>query len=334
MWLSALMDGEGCFGIRKQASSGNRNPEWNDSYIPYLTIKMSDRGPLDRAVKITGYGDVREDKSKVGEDSRKVVTRRVPYTWRLDGNKAVQLARELYPHLLVKQPQAALIHTLDLSNKEKKRGRGNTVPQSEIDYREQIYLTIKGFNQRELDVLPKWCEIPPSLFEPGWYLRSDIIWAKPNPMPESVTDRPTRSHEYIFLLTKSAKYFWDATAVRENGAGRGGEPSYHRVDNPKYDQAPHPRWKDQMEYGREWGNSSGRNLRSVWEIPTYNFPGSHFATFPPALVEKCIKAGTSEKGVCPKCGKPWVRVVSNKYSPHWKGGHTGKGGNGKQKWYE
>ena len=113
----------------------------------------------------------------------------------------------------------------------------------------------------------------------GWYLRSDIIWAKPNPMPESVTDRPTKSHEYVFLLTKKPRYFYDANAVRENSHEH---------------------------------STTGRNKRTVWIIPTESFPGAHFATFPTALVIPCILAGTSEKGCCPGCGAPWKRVVEKK----------------------
>lgn len=109
----------------------------------------------------------------------------------------------------------------------------------------------------------------------GWWLRSDIIWNKPNPMPESVTDRPTKSHEYLFLLTKSAKYFYDADAVREQSSTE----------------------------------SSTRNKRTVWNINPQPFPGSHFAVFPEKLVEPCIKAGTSEHGCCSSCGTPYKRKV-------------------------
>ena len=135
----------------------------------------------------------------------------------------------------------------------------------------------------------------------GWYLRSDIIWSKPNAMPESVTDRPTKSHEYVFLLTKSSQYFYDADAVREaqNWVGGAGNRNYRAGS----------------ENGREAEgqsnrpNPAGRNRRTVWEIPTQPTPEAHFATFPEALVEPCIKAGTSERGCCPECGAPWRRVT-------------------------
>ena len=111
----------------------------------------------------------------------------------------------------------------------------------------------------------------------GWYLRSDIIWSKLNPMPESVTDRPSKAHEYIFLLTKQAKYYYDAAAIRESSSNA--------------------------------VVSDNRNKRTVWEIPTQPYPDAHFATYPEKLVEPCILAGTSEKGVCAECGKPWERIV-------------------------
>jgi DNA modification methylase len=121
----------------------------------------------------------------------------------------------------------------------------------------------------------------------GWYLRSDIIWAKPNPMPESVTDRPTKSHEYLFLLAKSERYYFDADAVREDGAGR---MDLGKMTNPA-----------RLNQGGEWTHTekseAGRNIRSVWTIATQPYPGAHFATFPPKLVEPCILAGCPEGGV-------------------------------------
>ena len=150
----------------------------------------------------------------------------------------------------------------------------------------------------------------------GWWLRSDIIWAKPNPMPESVKDRPTNSHEHIFLLTKSRKYFYDADAVREK-ANYDGRHDTQMKGSPKYKngfmpvqskQTVHERGHERWPYQTESGER-GRNLRNVWSFPTKPFPEAHFAVFPPRLPELCIKAGTSEKGCCSVCGAPWVRVM-------------------------
>ena len=141
----------------------------------------------------------------------------------------------------------------------------------------------------------------------GWWLRSDIIWAKPNPMPESVTDRPTRSHEYVFLLTKSKSYYFDQEAVREPVS-----PNWERGAGPPMPElgkhvATEGRRGHQVR--RVYDEAKGRNIPSVWTIATQPYRGAHFATFPEKLVEPCIKAGTSEKGCCPKCGAPQQRIV-------------------------
>jgi len=140
----------------------------------------------------------------------------------------------------------------------------------------------------------------------GWYLRSDIIWSKPNPMPESVTDRPTKSHEYVFLLTKKARYFYDADAVREANV----DPTRTNYVCGSRSNGINPDRNDNDLGERSKSfTANGRNRRTVWEIATQPTPEAHFATFPEALVEPCIKAGTSERGCCSVCGAPWVRVV-------------------------
>jgi DNA modification methylase len=137
----------------------------------------------------------------------------------------------------------------------------------------------------------------------GWYLRSDIIWSKPNPMPESVTDRPTKAHEYIFLLTKAERYYYDAEAIAEAALQPLGEPVTAGIQ------------VKQALLGRSIGTlgtnygAITRNKRSVWHIATQSYAEAHFATYPEKLIEPCILAGSSEKGQCPQCGAPWERVV-------------------------
>ncbi len=138
----------------------------------------------------------------------------------------------------------------------------------------------------------------------GWWLRSDIVWAKPNAMPESVTDRPTRAHEFVFLLTKSPRYFYDAEAVREPDQGRRSGNGYKRPERLSYRGSEGPRGQD-----FEWVGGAGRNRRSVWTVPTQCFKGAHFATFPEALVEPCLLAGSSPTA-CRTCGAPWRRIVN------------------------
>jgi len=144
-----------------------------------------------------------------------------------------------------------------------------------------------------------------ALQDDGWYLRSDIIWAKPNPMPESVTDRPTKSHEYLFLLTKRDRYYYDAAAIAEPVKPESTERYGYAFSGNKGNLDR--KWQGGPEGIQD--APSSRNKRSVWTIPTQGFPGAHFATFPEALVEPCILAGTSERGGCPACGAPWRRVV-------------------------
>jgi DNA modification methylase len=159
-----------------------------------------------------------------------------------------------------------------------------------------------GLKPKDLIGIP-W-RVALALQADGWYLRSDIIWAKPNPMPESVTDRPTKSHEYLFLMAKSERYYFDAEAVREPG-------TRYEWNSQKFKGGDLTRHHGSTR-GKETADpEAGRNLRTVWPIATEAYPGSHFATFPRKLVEPCIKAGTSEKGVCPTCGAPWERVVES-----------------------
>lgn len=150
----------------------------------------------------------------------------------------------------------------------------------------------------------------------GWWLRQDIIWSKPNPMPESVTDRCTKSHEYVFLLSKSKDYFYDAEAIKEDS-----------VDPESFNG--HRKRKMTKEYIQTTGhtNTTGvpdgktyplRNKRSVWTVTTKPFKEAHFATFPEDLIEPMIRAGTSERGVCPDCGKPWIRITERINESTWQ----------------
>jgi DNA modification methylase len=145
-----------------------------------------------------------------------------------------------------------------------------------------------------------------ALQESGWYLRSDIVWKKDNPMPESVRDRPTRAHEYVFLLTKSGKYFYDGEAVREPWADErlGAAQGYN-------DETPERLSIGGKRRPQKAPKTNGRNKRSVWTINPKPYPGAHFATFPPELPRLCILAGTSERGCCPMCASPWERDVED-----------------------
>ena len=167
----------------------------------------------------------------------------------------------------------------------------------------------------------------------GWWLRSDIIWHKPNPMPESVTDRPTKAHEYIFLLTKSPKYFYDADAIREKQCDSSFERSRYDRKADKTNKGL-PTGKDRTDDGKMFAsglnalpytlNPSGRNKRTVWTVATQPMPQAHFATFPEKLIEPCILAGTSAKGCCVECGASWERVVESNQVELQKTNNPGK----------
>ena len=128
----------------------------------------------------------------------------------------------------------------------------------------------------------------------GWYLRQDIIWSKPNPMPESVTDRCTKAHEYLFLLSKSARYYYDADAITEAASRPEGAGNITHKGATAYAAGDE---KMRTKLGlTEIGARDTRNKRSVWTVPTSPFAEAHFATFPPALIEPCILAGCPAGG--------------------------------------
>jgi DNA modification methylase len=224
-----------------------------------------------------------------------------------------------------------------------------------------------GLAPKQLLMMP--ARLALALQADGWWVRSDIIWAKPNPMPESCRDRPTSAHEHVFLLTKSGRStFW--THRDHAGSRIQPEPDYrwvHRKSGEEVDEVPpdfdtgewrrinlwrgHDYYYDseairepQSEATLErFGNgnaprkpavkqggsdrqcdtwrdpagvlANGRNARNWWVIATHAFPAAHFATFPPELAERCIRAGTSERGCCGKCGVPWVRVTDKTFVP-------------------
>lgn len=180
---------------------------------------------------------------------------------------------------------------------------------------------VDGLKSKDLVGIP-WM-VAFALRADGWYLRSDIIWHKPNPMPESVVDRPTKAHEYLFLLTKSPKYFYDHEAIKEPVAKvqpprRFGRKEYEEPQRTGGHVAAREMALTTGQgttasagnhFGRVFGGESKRNRRSVWTVTTKPFKGAHFAVFPEKLIEPCVLAGTSDTGVCVACGAPQTRVV-------------------------
>lgn len=297
IWLAAMIDGEGCIFIHKR-KTGQPNGQGyfrkNDSYSAGLEVANVHESIIQRCMDITGIGSIcrveRETKHK---------QRNIPlYRWNLRSNQCREIVKEIYPYLVGKQHEARLLLSC---------------PSSGIGAEKAHYSLMALHNGRQATIdFPA----PASCTEPGWFVRSDIIWSKKNPMPESVTDRPTKSHEYVFLLSKSEKYFYDAEAVREEeiSPGRSAKEIERQVrlraNKDNIGRKPIG-VSDSVGTWKGDGSSyhSGRNRRSVWTIATQPFPDAHFATFPEKLVEPCVLAGTSSRGCCPKCGAQWVRVV-------------------------
>jgi len=187
-------------------------------------------------------------------------------------------------------------------------GGGNTLGSGNPGFQGNVS---RGAKPKDLLLMP--ARLALALQADGWWVRSAIVWSKPNPMPESVTDRPTSAYEHVFLLTKSARYFWDAEAVREPQT----EGTIERFGNGN---APRKPAVKQGGTDRQWREPvgvlpNGRNLRNVWTIATHAYPQAHFATYPPELAGRCIRAGTSERGCCAACGAPWRRTVDKAFIP-------------------
>lgn len=199
-----------------------------------------------------------------------------------------------------------------------------------------------GMKPKDLMMVPARLAI--ALQDDGWYLRSDIIWAKPNPMPESVTDRPTASHEHIFLLTKSSRYWYDADAVRlplsdasiarlsqdvdaQDGSDRanggaktnGSMKAVVKIDKQRGHGRRHDGFNDRWDaMTRDEQQANGANLRNVWTIATKPFSEAHFATFPPDIPRRCIKAGCPVGGTVldPFLGSGTTLMVADQLDRH------------------
>jgi DNA modification methylase len=228
--------------------------------------------------------------------------------------------------------------------------------------------SVDGLAAKQLIGIP-W-RVAFALQDDGWWLRSDIIWSKTNPMPESITDRPTKSHEYLFLLTKRSRYYFDQEAVREpaewarwgdqtNGKHEGGESAASWIgakSKSELQARATPSWEERKAAGATRGNlaangnvgagtqrsvhgeglshdlgdaSRGRNIRTVWTIPTQPYAEAHFATYPTALVEPCVKAGCPVR-VCKTCGMPSERIVEVSKTFESGSGQSGRLPIGKQ----
>lgn len=209
------------------------------------------------------------------------------------------------------------------------RGGGSKGCKQRINVGSLVKPTLVLDNQKPKDLLGIPWRVAFALQADGWYLRQDIIWSKRNAMPESVTDRCVKAHEYIFLLSKSPRYFFDNEAIREP-ASKGPQRMQASQDRVAMKSVgPHARGADGFNHqyqddGRIWAADGKRTKRSVWDVTTKGFKGAHFAVFPPDLIEPCIKAGTSEFGCCEDCLSPYSRKVKRERKPTRPGTNSTK----------
>jgi len=179
---------------------------------------------------------------------------------------------------------------LNLGDSYSSGGRTTTTNQTlrgDKDYGVTRPKPSKGIKPKDLIGIP-W-RVAFALQSDGWYLRQDIIWHKPRPMPESVKDRCTKAHEYIFLLSKNVKYYFDNESIKEDAVGNNpGNKTKHRAVGQSFSET-----KNNID---KISAVSKRNKRSVWTVATKPFKGAHFATFPPDLIEPCVLAGCPENG--------------------------------------
>ena len=288
IWLAAIIDGEGCFFIHKRKAGSSSGAKFKradgeevnyarvaDTYSVGLEICNTNLAIIERIQAVAGRGSIRTQTPEQNSRRKQTI-----YRWRCAPSEAREIAQEVYPHLVGKQRQARLIYGAPTTGEDAAGAH-------------QAIMDLHNGVETSVD-LPE----PPTMFEPGWYLRQDVIWAKPNPMPESVRDRCTKAHEYVFLLSKSPKYYYDHEAAKEpvqsnkgNGRSFRGGGSY-TGGNSFNNHAV----KGRETHGNAPNESGKRNRRSVWTVSTRPYKGAHFATFPPALIAPCILAGCPEGG--------------------------------------
>lgn len=311
-WLSAIIDGEGYI----TGTIHTRKDGSGDRTSIFVNVTNSNIDLLNECERIYPFGKrlihQKNGKEHFGEKDI--------FRWNIFGCKAMKdLFQELYPYLIAKKTQCLLAYNFCLIQETAKKD-GHTPKKEEVNKKRKLLISlISLLNKGEKIEIPDWCIEPPTLYTQGWYLRQDIIWAKNNPMPESVTDRCTKSHEYIFLLSKSQKYYFDHEAIQEpavssdkprvfgannqvgtlrNDVGAVYKPKKQaKTKNCQYDgQLP-----NSMHLRREEGLPDEeycvRNKRDVWQVNVKPCKEAHFATFPPDLIKPCILAGCPSDGV-------------------------------------
>jgi len=282
-YIAGLVDGEGCITILKTKSSHCDS----QSYPPIVQVRMCDIEAIDYFAMLLG---AKRSEAEL-YNSQKSANQRPAYSVKATSQKAMDLIADIYPYLRVKRPQAIVAYNHQLFRNKTNYQQRN---QEQVERESFCKELINKMNQRQPYTIPSWMVEPQFKVEQGYYLRQDLIWHKPNPMPESVKDRCTKSHEYIFLLSKSARYYYDNEAVKEP------------VEHPEITHKSQTKTKGQINaylgnaptnLGRCGTDPSGRNKRSVWTVTTKPFKEAHFATFPRDLIRPMIQAGCPEQGI-------------------------------------
>jgi DNA modification methylase len=327
IWLAAMIDGEGCMFIHKRKAGTSNHSKYtkkdgtiseygrkNDTYGAGLEVANTHLSIIQRCMDITGVGSICTVERETALKKRNIPLHR----WNVRSNECRWIVEEIYPYLVGKQQEARLL-----------LGCPSSGEMAEKAHRGLMEL----HNGRIPDIdFPA----PKPLYEQGWWLRQDIIWHKLNPMPESVTDRCTKAHEYIFLLSKSGKYYYDHEAIKQGLAESSVQRLSQQIElqegsdrvpgktNGKMKAVrPHGVTRDRLlDYdskekelrpntkrgGAEKESDLelpeiGANKRSVWTVTTKPYKESHFATFPEELIVDMIKAGCPErKFTCSCCG--------------------------------
>ena len=308
VWLAAMLDAEGSI-CGTEYQTGDRTK--TNIYISITNTSVPVIEKCDRLFP----QELKHIYDKVnGTSNRKC------FRWDVERiDQKAMFLRTIYPHLVAKRKQAIIGYTfIEMQRGLASKKKGYLAEQHER--RSWLMRALSLLNSGQDVDIPGWCIEPPSLFEPGYYLRQDIIWSKPNPMPESVADRCTKSHEYLFLLTKSERYYYDADAISERST----------TNDPRTPYGSDGAWA--LDGRNKWDEGKGRpraegvdvtrrNRRSVWTIATKPCAEAHFAVMPEALVEPCVLAGSRPGDVVldPFMGSGTVGRVAERLGRDWIG---------------
>ena len=278
------------------------------------------------------YGDCRETLKTIDVKARTCVTSPPYYGLRNYGNEEEQIGQEQTPEEYVQQLVEVFRSVRDVltddgtlwlnvgdSYYNYRPGRGQGLVKQTVSNTRQDLPDVcprrgnrlPGLKEKDLIGIP-WM-LAFALRADGWYLRQDIIWHKPNPMPESVRDRCTKSHEYIFLLSKNKKYYYNNEAIKEPAKDWGTRDR----TNGKY----HNKGTGLQPHSGLTKSYTTKNKRSVWSVTNKPYKGAHFAVYPPDLIEPCIKAGSEEGDIVldPFMGSGTTAQVAQSLDRHWLG---------------